>query len=134
MLLTISVTVIAASIVVVAIVLIPVVLQARRTAREAEKLLEAVRMQVVPLSHDLTVISGEISSILQSIHRQVDGVEEGIATVQEAAERLRNFEEGVLALVEKPLLRIATLISAVSQGLGAFLRFFRGRTAGDPTD
>jgi uncharacterized protein YoxC len=125
MLLTISVTVIAASIVVVAIVLIPVILQIRRTAREAEKLLETARMQVVPLSHDLTVISREVSSILQSIHRQVNKVEEGIATVQDAAERLRDFEEAVLTRVEEPLLEIATLISAASRGIGAFLRFFR---------
>jgi uncharacterized protein YoxC len=125
MLLTISVTVIAASIVVVAIVLIPVILQIRRTAREAEKLLDTVRMQIVPLSHDLTVISKEVSGILQSIHRQVDRVEEGIATVRDAAERLREFEETVLTRVEEPLLELATLLNAVSRGIGAFLRFFR---------
>jgi len=125
MLLTISVTVIAASIVVVAIVLVPVILQIRRTAREAEKLLDTVRMQIVPLSHDLTIISKEVSGILQSIHRQVDRVEEGIATVRDAAERLREFEETVLTRVEEPLLELATLIRAVSRGIGAFLRFFR---------
>lgn len=125
MLLTISVTVIAASIVVVAIVLVPVILQIRRTAREAEKLLDTVRMQIVPLSHDLTIISKEVSGILQSIHRQVDRVEGGIATVRDAAERLREFEETVLTRVEEPLLELATLIRAVSRGIGAFLRFFR---------
>jgi len=125
MLLTISVTVVAASIVVVAIVLVPVILQIRRTAREAEKLLDTVRMQIVPLSHDLTIISKEVSGILQSIHRQVDRVEEGIATVRDAAERLREFEETVLTRVEEPLLELATLIRAVSRGIGAFLRFFR---------
>jgi uncharacterized protein YoxC len=125
MLLTISVTVIAASIVVVAIVLIPVILQIRRTAREAEKFLETARMQIVPVSHDLTVISRELSSILQLIHRQVDRVEEGIATVQDAVERLREFEEGVLTIAEEPLLRLTTLIRAASRGIGAFLRFFR---------
>ncbi len=125
MLQTISITVIAAAIVVVAIVLIPVILQIRRTAREAEKLLETARMQLVPLSHDLTFISREVSSILQSVHRQVDRVEEGIATVQGAAERLREFEEGVLTIVEEPLIELATLVRAVSRGIGAFLHFFR---------
>ncbi len=125
MLQTISITVIAASIVVVAIVLIPVILQIRRTAREAEKLMETARMQLVPLSHDLTVISREVSSILQSVHRQVDRVEEGIATVQGAAERLRDFEEAILIRVEEPLLELAALVRAVSRGIGAFLAFFR---------
>lgn len=125
MLLTISVTVIAASIVVVAIVLIPVILQIRRTAREAEKLLETARMQVVPLSHDLTVISREVNSILQSVHRQVDRVEEGVATVQGAAERLRDFEEVILTRVEEPVFELAALVRAVSRGTGAFLRYLR---------
>jgi len=125
MLLTISVTVIAASIVVVAIVLIPVILQIRRTAREAEKLLESARMQVVPLSHDLTVISREVDGILQSVRRQVDRVEDGIATVQGGAERLRDFEEAILTRVEAPLLELATLVRAVSRGILAFVRFFR---------
>jgi uncharacterized protein YoxC len=125
MLQTISVTVIAASIVVVAIVLIPVILQIRRTARQAEKLLETVRMEIVPLSHDLTIISKEISSILQSIHRQVEKVEEGIAAVGDAAERLRDFEEAALTIVEGPLVKLAALVSAASRGIGAFVRFFR---------
>lgn len=125
MLQTISITVIAAAIVVVAIFLIPVILQIRKTAREAEKLLETARMQLVPLSHDVTVISREVSSILQIIHRQVDRVEEGIATVQGAAERLRDFEEAVLNRVGEPLLELAALVRAVSRGVAASLRFFR---------
>ena len=129
MLQTISVTIIAASIVVVAIVLIPVILQIRRTAREAEKLIETVRMEIVPLGHDLTVISKEISGILQSVHRQVEKVEEGIATVQDAAERLRDFEEAALTIVEGPLVRLATLVSAASRGIGAFVRFLRSPAA-----
>jgi uncharacterized protein YoxC len=129
MLQTISVTVIAASIVVVAIVLIPLILQIRRTAREAEKFLETARTHIVPLSHDLTVISKEVSGIVQSIHRQVDRVEEGIAAVRDAAERLREFEEAVLTIVEGPLVKLATLVSAVSRGIGAFLRFFRSPAA-----
>ena len=125
MLQTISITIIAAAVVVVAIVLIPVILQIRRTACAAEKLFETVRMEIVPLSHDLTVISNEVSSIVQSIHRQVDKVEEGIATVQDAAGRLREFEEAILTIAGGPLLKLPTVISAVVRGIGAFVRFFR---------
>ncbi len=125
MLLTISVTVIAASIVVVAIAFIPVILQIRRTAHQAEKLLETVRMQVVPLGHDVTIISREVSDILQSVHRQVDRVEGGIAAVQDGAERLRDFEEVILTRIEEPLLELAAVIRAVSRGVAAFFRFFR---------
>jgi uncharacterized protein YoxC len=89
MLLTISITVIAASIVLFVIFLIPVLLQIRRTSRQLEKVLDITRMQVTPLSHDLTVSSFEIKSILQSIRRQVDKAEEGVTAVRDAALRLK---------------------------------------------
>ena len=54
-LLTISVTVIAAIMVLALIFLIPVLLQVRRTAHEAEKLIDSVRVQVAPVSRDIAV-------------------------------------------------------------------------------
>ena len=125
MLQTISVTVIAASIVIFTIFLIPVLLQVRRTAREAEKTLETVRTQIVPLSHDLTVISLEIKGIVQSIHRQVEKVEDGISTVGDAALRLREFEGKIERIVEGPLLELVALFTGLIRGVEAFLRFFR---------
>jgi uncharacterized protein YoxC len=125
MLQTISVTVIAASIVIFIIFLIPVLLQVRRTAREAEKTLETVRTQIVPLSHDLTVISLEIKGIVQSIHRQVEKVEDGISTVGDAALRLREFEGKIERVVEAPLLELVALFTGLIRGVEAFLRFFR---------
>ena len=125
MLQTISVTVIAASVVIFTIFLIPVLLQVRRTAREAEKTLETVRTQIVPLSHDLTVISLEIKGIVQSIHRQVEKVEDGISTVGDAALRLREFEGKIERIVEGPLLELVALFTGLIRGVEAFLRFFR---------
>ncbi|MGB8656940.1 MAG: DUF948 domain-containing protein [Candidatus Zixiibacteriota bacterium] len=122
MLLTISVTVIAAVMVVATFLLVVALLQIRRTAKEAEKLIETARMQIVPLSHDLTVISQEISGVLQSVRRQVDGVEQSVTTVRDAALRLREFEEDILPKIEEPLFELATLITAVSRGIGAFIR------------
>jgi uncharacterized protein YoxC len=119
---TISVTVIAASIVILIIFLIPVLLQIRRTAREAEKTLETARTQIVPLSHDLTVISLEIKGIVQSIHRQVEKVEDGISTVGDAALRLREFEGRLERIVEGPLLEIVALSRGVIRGVEVFLR------------
>jgi uncharacterized protein YoxC len=125
MLQTISVAVIAASIVIFIIFLIPVLLQIRRTAREAEKTLETVRTQIVPLSHDFTVISMEIKGIVQSIHRQVEKVEDGITTVGDAALRLREFEGKIERIVEAPLLELVALFTGLIRGVEAFLRFFR---------
>ena len=118
----ISVTIIAAVIVGAVICLVPVLLQIRRTAREAEKVLETVRMQIVPLSHDLTVISAEVNVILQSIHRQAEKLEHSITTVRDTAERLREFEEDILERFEAPLFKLAALFGEISQGIETFFR------------
>jgi uncharacterized protein YoxC len=125
MILTISVTVIAAIMVVAVLFLIPILMQIRRTAREVEKTLETARMQIVPLSHDLTVISQEVNGILQSIHRQVDRVEEGITSVRDTAVRLQEFEKEIEEKIESPLLQFAALVSAVSRGVEAFIHILR---------
>ena len=124
MLLTISVTVIAASVVVFTVFLIPVLLQVRRTSRELEKLFDTARMQITPLSHDLTAISLEIKGIFQSIRRQVDKVEDGITSVRDAALRLKEFQAEIEQTIEGPLIELALLVKAVSRGAEAFLRIF----------
>jgi uncharacterized protein YoxC len=125
MALTISITVIAASLVVAVLIQILTLLQIRRAARELAKLLETARMQFAPLSHDLTVVSQRVNGILQSFHRQVDKVEETVTTVRDAAVRLQEFEEEVLHKIEEPLLEIATLLGTVGRGLGTLFHLIR---------
>ena len=125
MVLTISVAVIAASVILFVAFLIPVLLQIRRTSRELEKLFDTARMQVTPLSHDLTAISLEIKGILQSVRRQVDKAEDGINAVRDAALRLKGFQAELQQTIEEPLLELAALVKGVSRGVEAFLRVIR---------
>jgi len=122
MLLTISVTVIAAVMVIVLIALIPVLLQVRRTAREAERILEMIRMQIVPLSHDVTILTQQFHGIMRSVHRQIGDVEEGVASLRDAAVRLREFEETTLRLVELPVRNLTALLHGVGKGVETFFR------------
>jgi uncharacterized protein YoxC len=119
MLLTISVTVIAAILVVAVLIQIPILLQIRRTAREIETFFAIARTQILPLRHDLTVISSEIQSILQSIHRQLDSVEESIATVRDTGARLQNLRK-----IRDPLMKLPALARGVIRGAQAFVRVF----------
>lgn len=117
MLLTISVTVIAAILVIAVIIQISILLQIRRTAREMEKFFEIARLHIAPLSHDLTVIVKEINIILQSIHQQVDRTEESITMVRDTAVRLRK-----LSKIGDTLLKLPVLVRAVGLGIDAFVR------------
>jgi len=117
--------IIAATLVLAVIFLIPTLTQIRRTSLEAEKFFETIRLQIVPMAHDLTVISQQVNGILQSVQRQVGKAEEAFTTFRETAVRLRDFEEEILHKVQEPFSEIATLLGAVGRGVGAFVRIFR---------
>ncbi len=124
-LMAISVTVIAAIMVLALIFLLPVLFQVRRTAREAEKLIDSVRLQVAPVSRDVGLISRDIKSIVQSIHRQVDRVEDGIETVHDMAVRVKEFQIEVQRRIEEPLLQLATVMGGIKRGIEAISSIFR---------
>ncbi len=117
--------IIAATLVLAVIFLIPTLTQIRRTSLEAEKFFETIRLQIVPMAHDLTVVSQEVNGILQSVQRQVGKAEEAFTTFRDTAVRLRDFEEEILHKIQEPLSEIATLLGAVGRGVGAFVRIFR---------
>jgi uncharacterized protein YoxC len=124
-LLTVSVTVIAAILVLSLMFLIPVLLQVRRTAHEAEKLIDFLRLQVAPVSHDVTAISLEVKSVIQSIHRQVDQVEDGIEMVHDMAVRVNEFQLEIKRRIEEPLLQLAAVLGGVKRGVEAISSIFR---------
>jgi len=124
-LMAISVTVIAAIMVLVLIFLIPVLFQVRRTAREAEKLIDSVRLQMAPVSRDVGLISRDIKSIVQSIHRQVDRVEDGIETVHDMAVRVKEFQIEVQHRIEEPMLQLAAVMGGIKRGIEPISSIFR---------
>jgi len=131
-LLTLSVTVIAAILVLILIFLIPVLLQVRRTAHEAEKLIDSVRLQVAPISRDIGLISRDVQSIAQFIHRQADRAETGIETLQDMAIRVKAFQIEIQRRIVKPLVILTSVLGCFKQGIGTMARIVSRRTAGKP--
>ncbi len=125
MFVTISVAFIAAGMIAILWFQVSLLLQIRRTASTLEKFLETARSHVVPLSHDLTVFTQDLSGIMHSIHRQVDKVEESITTIRDAAARIRGFGGRLFRRDEGPLLELMTLIVAAGQGLESLRRIIR---------
>jgi len=117
--------IIAATLVLAVIFLIPTLTQIRRTSLEMEKFFETIRLQIIPLAHDLTVVSQQVNGILQSAQRQVGKADEAFTIFRDTAVRLRDFEEEMLHRVQEPFSEIATLLGAVGRGVGVFLRVFR---------
>ena len=129
-LMAISVTVIAAIMVLGLIFLIPVLLQVRRTAKEAEKLIDSVRVQVAPISRDIGLISRDVQSIAQFIHRQADRVETGIETVHDMAVRVKEFQVEIQRRIVKPLGMLISILGGFKHSIGSMARIVSRRTAG----
>ncbi len=125
MILEISVAVIAFFIVIFVIGLLFVLVQLRRTAEEAEKLLETARQHIVPLSHDLTIIVNDIKRIAASVQKQIGMVEAGIGEVKDTVTRITHFEKKLHDKLEQPLFEMATFVSAISKAVRAFLNIWK---------
>ena len=121
MILEISVAIIAFFVIIFVIGALFLFVQIRRTAKEAEKLLDTTRQQVAPLSHDLTIILNDAKKIVSSIQSQVGKVEKGVDELQEVAERFNEFEKMLEERLRQPILEFATLVTAISRALRAFI-------------
>jgi uncharacterized protein YoxC len=125
MLLTISVSIIAASVLVVACFLVPRIIQIGRTVRELERLITAVSKQVDPVSQNLSKVCQETTVFLQSLRRQADKVEKGITTLQDVTVRCRELQEEIQRSIKGPLMEFVTLLGAMGRVAEAFTRIFR---------
>lgn len=125
MLTSISVTVIAAFVVIFVIALIPVLLQVRRAAREAEKLLETTRLQIAPLAHDAVRVLDDVRDIVKQAQRQMDKVEESVDAVRDTVVKLRDVESLLRDRIEKPLLGIVGTVGALVKGVRIFIDHIR---------
>jgi uncharacterized protein YoxC len=132
-LMAISVTVIAAVMVLASIFLIPVLVQVRRTAKEAETLIDTVRVQVAPVSRDIGLISRDIQSIAQFIHRQADRVEAGVETVHDMAVRVKAFQIEIQRRIMMPLAMLTSVLGGFRQGIETMARIV-SRRAPFPSD
>ena len=123
--LTVSVTVIAVVSVLSLIFSIPVYFRFRRTVREIEKLVDAVRAQVAPISRDIGLLSRDVRDMVQSIHRQVGRVEDGVEIAHSMASRAKEFQGEIERKLEEPLLELASVLGGIKAGIEAAVRIFR---------
>ena len=125
MLTSISVTVIAAFIVLFVSFLLPLLVQLRRTAKEGEKLLETARGQIVPLSHDVIKLVDDLQDLVDQGKRQMGKVDEGVSALRDTAVKLRDVETLFKDKVEEPLHNLIALLAALVKGTRAFLEYIK---------
>jgi hypothetical protein len=119
-LLAISVTVIAAVMVMRAVVEILALVQVRRTAREAEKLLASV-------SHEVDLVSGGVKSLVRSVQEQTERIEDSIETFHDMADWMKAFQSEVKPGLEETLFQLAAVIGSLRRGVEAVSGSLHGK-------
>jgi len=111
-----SVALIAGLLLLITIFLVVFLLKAFKAFSEAQKLLETARLQLTPLSHDVTRITTEVKGILSTLQRDLYKVGDSLDHVRDTTRNLKEFEYMIQERIQEPLLEIAKLLSALIKG------------------
>jgi uncharacterized protein YoxC len=122
-----SLVIIAGSMLVIMIAAVATLLRLRRVAIEAEKLVETVRMNIPPLVHDITKITGDIRSIVHTVERQAPKLGDAMEALRSTARDVHDFERMILERLQRPLLDLTALVSGVVRGVVSFWRTLTSR-------
>jgi len=117
-----SIALIAGLLLLITIFLVVFLLKAFKTFSEAQKLFEAARLQIVPISHDITRITTEVKGILTSVQKDMDKVGDSLDHIRDTTRNLKEFELMIQERIQEPLLEITTLLSALMKGGRVFWR------------
>lgn len=117
-----SIALIAGLLLLITIFLVVFLLKAFKTFSEAQKLFEAARLQIVPISHDVTRITTEVKGILTSVQKDMDKVGDSLDHIRDTTRNLKEFELMIQERIQEPLLEITTLLSALMKGGRVFWR------------
>lgn len=121
---TVSVAVIAVCMVAMMAALIAALLRVRRAATKAEELLEAIKLQIAPVIHDVTLISAGVQKVARRIENASEKIEDGAHALLDAAQDVKEFEKNLRGRIEQPIVGITTFISGMQHGAQAFWRTF----------
>jgi uncharacterized protein YoxC len=124
MIMTVSVAVIALCMVAVMVAAVAALWRVRRAATKAEELLEAVKLQIAPVIHDVTLISADVRKVVQHIESATDKIENGAHALLDAAQDVKDFEKNLRERIEEPIIEITVFISGLLRGARAFWRTF----------
>lgn len=124
MVISVSLAVIAGLILINTIFFVVALIKAIKAFGEAQKLLEMVRLQIAPISHDVTQIISDVRSIVRTAEKEMVKIEDSITAVRDTTHNLKEFEAMIQERIERPLLDVTAVISALVKGSRVFWNSF----------
>jgi len=98
-----------------------------RTLGEAHKFIEMARLQMAPLTHDVTEIVSDVRSIVKSVEREMSKVGDSLTAVRDTTRNIKEFEALIQERIERPLLDITAILTALVKGGRVFWNSFSSR-------
>ena len=117
---TVSVAVIAVCMLAIMVAAVMALWRIRRTAMKAEEVLEAVKLQIAPVIHDVTLISADVRSIVRRIEGASEKIEDGAEALLEAARDVQDFEKSLRERIERPIIEVSAFAAGLVRGLQVF--------------
>lgn len=127
MVISISVVVIAVLLLIITVFIVAAAVRAFKAFGEAQKLMETVRFQIAPITHDLTQILSHVRTIARAAESHIDKIGESVTAVRDTARNIKEFEALVQERIERPLLDITAVLSALLKGGRVFWNSIRKR-------
>ena len=113
---SISVALIAGLLLLNTIFLVAFLIKAFKAVSEARKFFEMAKLQLAPISHDVTKITTQVTGILASVQKQMNTVGDSLSHVRDTTRNLKEFEFMIQERIQNPLLEITALLSALVKG------------------
>ena len=111
-----SVALIAGLLLLNTIFLVAFLIKAFKAFSEARKFFEMAKLQLAPISHDVTKITTQVTGILASVQKQMNTVGDSLSHVRDTTRNLKEFEFMIQERIQNPLLEITALLSALVKG------------------
>lgn len=105
----------------ITVALIPVLLQIRRSAKQAEMMMSNLDRDITPILKSLSNTAAEVEAVTETINRKSKKVDEIILNVRDASETILVTSK----IFRKTLLPVITNVGGVTSGIKTFMHFLK---------
>lgn len=113
---SVSVAIIAGLIFINTVFIVVALFKAMKVVGEIQKLVEMVRLHIAPISHDATQILSDIRTIVKAAEKELPKIGDSITAVRDTAYNLKEFEAMIQERIERPLMDVTAVLSALVKG------------------
>jgi uncharacterized protein YoxC len=103
----------------IAVALVPMLLQLKRTAEKAELLMDTLNRDISPLLHSLSETVAELRTLTIAMEQKMDKVDGVLDTVQDTGDILRT----TAIMLKKSVIPVISHVGGLGAGISTFIHY-----------